>query len=77
MIVDESLLTSDHSIELLRQRYKISQILLEAHADHTFMDAVESGKTEQVEKFKAGDSSIQQDAISEVIRCLHSKKIKF
>jgi DNA-binding FrmR family transcriptional regulator len=26
---------------------KISQILLEAHADHTFMDAVESGKTEQ------------------------------
>ena len=30
-----------------------------------------------VGKFKAGDSSIQQDAISEVIRCLHSKKIKF
>ena len=26
---------------------KISQILLEAHADHTFIDAVESGKTEQ------------------------------
>ena len=26
---------------------KISQILLEAHADHTIMDAVESGTTEQ------------------------------
>lgn len=26
---------------------KISQILLEAHADHMFMDAVESGQTEK------------------------------
>lgn len=26
---------------------RISQILLEAHADHTFMDAVESGQTEK------------------------------
>ncbi|WP_086347594.1 metal-sensitive transcriptional regulator [Candidatus Enterococcus clewellii] len=26
---------------------KVSQILLEAHADHTFMDAVQSGQTEK------------------------------